>query len=126
MLQIFNSKEFGKIGVDFRQKCGVGQERAMTKLRHLLGEGRFVETRFERPPFALWAVLRPRDEAIFCPEPGVTPGQLQKCISVDTLAVGKTVRPDGTCCDGVRRGGVPMSAKPFIPHEQVGRSNPQA
>ena len=60
VVRIFNSDAFGKIGVDFRQKRGLGQRRALAKLRAMLAEARYIGAHPEPPAHALWAILSPR------------------------------------------------------------------
>jgi hypothetical protein len=99
VIDVYNGKLFGQLGVDYREKRGIGQRRALIKLKRMLGEARFIEARLETPAYALWAVLCPRDP-IFCPDPDIDPGRLQNCVAVNGLALGRLVRPDGTRHDG--------------------------
>jgi hypothetical protein len=95
VLQIFESDAFGKITGDFTRKHGIGQRRALAKLRHVLREAKFMQVRLDDPVHVLWAVLEPRDSVI-CASADVAPGLLQDCVVVDNLVAGRLSRLDGT------------------------------
>jgi hypothetical protein len=93
--QAFVSDAFGKLGADFCRKRGLGQQRALVKLKRLLREARFVQARFDDPVHVLWGILEPRDSVI-CAGPDVGPGLLQDCVVVAAFMVGRLSLPDGT------------------------------
>jgi hypothetical protein len=93
--KVFDSDGFGLVAQNFRLKHGVGQQRALVKLRHMLKEARFVQARIEDPVHVLWAVLEPRD-ALICAGPDIDPGLLQDCVVVVAFMVGHLSLSDGT------------------------------
>jgi hypothetical protein len=93
--RLFVSDAFSKAAADFTRKHGIGQQRALSRLKHMLKEARFVQARLKDPVHVLWAVLEPRD-AVICAGPDVGPGLLQDCVLVDNLVAGRLSRPDGT------------------------------
>src|SRR5262249_5252686 len=92
--QVFDSDAFGHTARDFHHKHGVGQHRALVKLKHMLKDARFMQARLDDPVHALWGVLEPRDSLI-CAGPDVGAGLLQDCVVVAAFMVGRLSLPDG-------------------------------
>jgi hypothetical protein len=57
VMQILNSDGCYNVTYDFIRKRGLGQQRALAKLRHMLREARFMQSRLAEPPYVLWGIL---------------------------------------------------------------------
>jgi hypothetical protein len=83
---VLAGRAFERAARDFNHKRGIGRQRAFFKLKAMLAEACPEEV---NDGFALWSYLRPR-ESVVCPSEGVKLAELQDCVCVDYLAVGRT------------------------------------